>query len=344
MSKFRNMVGALKQQVQAVGEKVVETASEKVQATGEKVVRVAGDKVQAAGDKVQAVSEKVQATGEKVVQAASDNVQAAGHKVPSPVHAAGHKVARPVHAAGDKVARPVHAAGDKVARPVHAAGDKVARPVHAAGDKVAMPFRALKKEAKLGPALHAEVLAALKDLQKKHPDIKKVLAESAGYAVIPSIGRAALVLGGAYGIGEVFVHDRVIGYAALVELTVGIQVGRSTFHELIVFRDDDALKSFKGGKLALAANAALAMVKVGAQASRGFGKNSSIYVFAEGGMLLDLAIGAQKFIFKPAALGRARTANDAFDEETQPDSVESDREDEPRAAPAQEERHGHHPG
>ncbi|MDF2692452.1 MAG: hypothetical protein K0S65_835, partial [Labilithrix sp.] len=106
------------------------------------------------------------------------------------------------------------------------------RPVEAVGDKLSKPFEALKKEAKLGPVLHAEVLAALKQIQQKHPEIKKVLEESAGYAVVPSIGRASLVLGGAYGIGEVFAHDRVIGYAAIVELTIGVQVGGTTFHEL----------------------------------------------------------------------------------------------------------------
>ena len=49
-------------------------------------------------------------------------------------------------------------------------------------------------------------------------------------------------------------------------------------------------------------------MKAGAQASKGFGSGSTIYVFDEGGMLLDLAIGAQKFSFKPAALGRFRKA------------------------------------
>src|SRR6185436_3296371 len=108
------------------------------------------------------------------------------------------------------------------------------------------------KDPKLRPALHAEVLAALKQLQQKHPEIKKVLKESAGYAVVPSIGRASLVLGGAYGIGEAFVHDRVIGYAAIVELTIGLQVGGSTFHELVVFHDEASIKRFKSGRFAFA--------------------------------------------------------------------------------------------
>lgn len=192
-------------------------------------------------------------------------------------------------------------------------------PVKKVGEKVS-PFKALQKEAKLGPVLHADVLAALKQVQSKNPELKKVLDESAGFAVVAAIGRASLVLGGAYGLGEVFQGERVIGYAAIVELTIGVQVGGTTFHEIVVFHDEGALKNFKQGKYAFAADAAVEIVRAGAQASKGFGATSSIYVFDEGGMLLDLAIGGQKFIFKPAALGRARTAEGALEDGTAPKS------------------------
>jgi lipid-binding SYLF domain-containing protein len=196
------------------------------------------------------------------------------------------------------------------------------------------PFEALQKEKKLGPVLHAEVLAALKQVQSKNSDLKKVLDESAGFAVVPSIGRSSLVLGGAYGLGEVFKGERVIGYAAIVELTIGVQVGGTTFHELVVFHDEGALKNFKQGKYAFAADAAVEIVKAGAQASKGFGASSSIYVFDDGGMLLDLAIGGQKFIFKPAALGQARTTEGALEEEgTTPESGQPQGEQEPAETP-----------
>ncbi|MGN6335472.1 hypothetical protein [Mycobacterium sp.] len=182
------------------------------------------------------------------------------------------------------------------------------------------PFEALQKEAKLGPVLHAEVLAALKQIENQNSDLKKVLDESAGFAVVPEIGRASLVLGGAYGLGEVFEGDSVTGYAAIVELTIGVQVGGTTFHELVVFHDEGALKNFKQGKYAFAADAAVEIVKAGAQASKGFGATTSIYVFDDGGMLLDLAIGGQKFIFKPAALGRTRTTEDALEEDNAAES------------------------
>ena len=66
-------------------------------------------------------------------------------------------------------------------------------PVKKVGEKVS-PFKALQKEAKLGPELHADVLAALKQVQSKNPELKKVLDESAGFAVVPAIGRVSAML------------------------------------------------------------------------------------------------------------------------------------------------------
>ena len=129
------------------------------------------------------------------------------------------------------------------------------------GKAVSDPFEKLQKEKKLGPVLHADVLAALKQVQAINPDLKKVLDESAGFAVVPAIGRASLVLGSAFGLGEVFKGERVIGYAAIVELTIGVQVGGTTFHELVVFHDEGALKKFKQGKYAFASDASVAFVK-----------------------------------------------------------------------------------
>lgn len=103
--------------------------------------------------------------------------------------------------------------------------------------------------------------------------------------------------------------------------------------------------AFKSGKLAFAADAAVEIVKAGAQASKGFGATSSIYVFAEGGMLLDLAIGGQKFIFKPAALGRMRTARGGLEEEAAPEGGEARKREETdteRAAAAEKEGPGAH--
>ena len=92
-----------------------------------------------------------------------------------------------------------------------------------------------------------------------------------------------------------------------------------------------------------AADAAVELVKAGGQKSHGFGASSSIYVFADGGMLLDLAIGGQKLIFKPAAeLGKATTAEGGV--EKAPVGEQRERTDEEHPAAEEEERPRHHPG
>ncbi|MBI5549388.1 MAG: hypothetical protein HY901_36340 [Deltaproteobacteria bacterium] len=167
---------------------------------------------------------------------------------------------------------------------------------------------ALKKEAAIGPVMHQEALGALKRMQAKDPSLTKELQKAHGYAVFPGVGKATLLLGGAFGRGEVFEKGRVIGYAGIVQMTLGVQVGGQTFNELVLFDSREALDAFKHSKVAFAANASAVLVKAGAAASSS-GTGKRIFVHSEGGMMLEAAIGGQKFIFKPAALGRLRSAD-----------------------------------
>src|SRR4051812_41134036 len=58
-----------------------------------------------------------------------------------------------------------------------------------------------KNQATKNP-MDKDVASTLKRLQAKDPGLKRLLAEAYGYAVFPSVGKAALVVGGAYGRGE----------------------------------------------------------------------------------------------------------------------------------------------
>lgn len=82
------------------------------------------------------------------------------------------------------------------------------------------------------------------------------------------------------------------------------------------------------------------MVKAGGQASKGFGSGSSIYVFDDEGMLLDLAIGGQKFIFRTAALGRARTTEGALEKGTEQQFGETERPQQGEQESEKTPRHG----
>jgi hypothetical protein len=147
--------------------------------------------------------------------------------------------------------------------------------------------------------IHDEVTATLKRLQAKNPGLKRQLKSAHGYAVFPSVGKASVVVGGAYGRGEVYEKGEVIGHATLSQLTLGVQVGGDTFSQILIFQDKSSLDQFKRGKTSFAANASAVLVKAGAQGTKNPAKGVTALAFSRGGMLLELAIGGQKFSFKP---------------------------------------------
>jgi hypothetical protein len=167
--------------------------------------------------------------------------------------------------------------------------------------------KGLAKEAEIGPQLHEETIAALQRMQEMSADLKQLLSEAYGFAAFPSVARAALVIGVTYGKGEVFVQNQVIGYAGIIQVTGGVQIGGETVHILVLINDEKALDRLKTGKTSFAANASVGIVKTGATAAKGpYGLR--IFMYPEGGEMLEAAIGGQSIKFKPAVQGRLRSA------------------------------------
>lgn len=182
-------------------------------------------------------------------------------------------------------------------------GDKIGGRV----GKALAPLKKLEKEQEVSRTLHPEARAALASMLDKDETLRERLERAAGYAIFPSVGKASAVLGATYGRGEVFERGRLIGYAALVQLTIGVQVGGDTFSELVIFDKPEALKRFKESKVAFAANAAAVIVKAGGAVTRDAPAGADVFVMTDGGLLLEMALGGQKFVYRKAALTRGKT-------------------------------------
>jgi lipid-binding SYLF domain-containing protein len=169
-------------------------------------------------------------------------------------------------------------------------------------------FSLAGKEAEALEELHAESRATVHRMAEEDPALQQMLDRAYAYAVFPSVGKATAGVGGAFGKGEVFRGGNLVGYAGLLQLTLGVQLGGQTFSEIVAFENTDAFDRFKAGRTAFAANASAVLVKAGAAASSNYTSGALVFVSSEGGMMLEAAIGAQKFFFKSAALGRTRSA------------------------------------
>lgn len=146
---------------------------------------------------------------------------------------------------------------------------------------------------------------------------------SYAYAVFPTVGEGAFIVGGAGGKGRVYAHGREVGEATLAQVSVGFQAGGKAFSEIIFFENKDALDEFESGNFEFGADASVIAITASADASAGtngteagasggekdattrghYYKGMAVFTVAKGGLMYQAAVAGQKFTFKPRSAG-----------------------------------------
>ena len=141
-----------------------------------------------------------------------------------------------------------------------------------------------------------------------------------GYAVFPTIGKAGFVVGGSYGVGQVYKGGKATGKSSVIEGSIGFQAGGKAFSEIIFFKDQSAYNEFISGNFEFDATAQAIAVTVGAEAQGGttgvsagasagpksdiqadpkYFKGTITFVHSMGGLMYELSLGGQKFSYEP---------------------------------------------
>jgi len=94
-----------------------------------------------------------------------------------------------------------------------------------------LPSRAEDQEKR--DALDASVENSLNMMRSEDATFGRFLDDAYAYAVYPTVGKGGLIVGGAYGKGEVFDHGRMIGYSDLTQATVGGTIGGQAYTEVV---------------------------------------------------------------------------------------------------------------
>ena len=155
---------------------------------------------------------------------------------------------------------------------------------------------------------------------KSAPTVQPFFENAYGYAVFPTVGKGAFIVGGAYGEGQVYRGGKATGTAKLVHASIGLQVGGKAFSEIIFFQDKRAYDTFTSGEFAFDAKASAVAVtagaqaqantagssasatagpKTGAQSAASYNNGMATFVHQKGGLMAALALGGQKFSFEP---------------------------------------------
>jgi lipid-binding SYLF domain-containing protein len=116
--------------------------------------------------------------------------------------------------------------------------------------------------------------------ERNDASLTRLLGQSVGHAVFPSVGKGAVGVGGAYGKG-VLIEGRnaVAGYCDLTQASIGLQLGVQDYTEILVFSTREALDRFKGGNFA-------------------FSQGVAVFTTDSAGLMFEVAVGGQKFSYE----------------------------------------------
>ncbi len=140
-----------------------------------------------------------------------------------------------------------------------------------------------------------EAEEAIAEFKKADPELDVFFEKAHGFAVFPSVGKGAILVGGAHGKGIVFEQGQAVGRTSLTQATVGLQLGGQAYREIIFFKDKATLDSFKEGNYEFSAQASAVAAEKGAAADADFDAGVAVFTMAKGGAMFEASIGGQKF-------------------------------------------------
>lgn len=139
---------------------------------------------------------------------------------------------------------------------------------------------------------------ALATADRTDPSLTELLADSAGYAVFPTVGKGAVGVGGAYGKGVLYENGEPVGYCDLTQATVGLQLGGQSYTEIIAFEEGVDVQRFKEGQLRFSAQATAVALKSGAGANAAYKDGVAVFTMDEAGLMFEASVGGQKFSYQ----------------------------------------------
>ncbi len=161
-------------------------------------------------------------------------------------------------------------------------------------------------------------------------DLFKHAGESAGffrncygYAVFPTIGKGAFVVGGAYGKGRVYEHGKYVGDTSLAQVSVGFQAGGEGYSQIVFLQDKRAFDDFTKGNFEFDAGVRVVAITASAGGQAGtagvsgdasagkkdvanagqYYKGMAVFTIVKGGALYQASLAGQKYSYKPRGTG-----------------------------------------
>lgn len=144
---------------------------------------------------------------------------------------------------------------------------------------------------------------------------------SYGYAVFPTIGKGAFVVGGAHGKGQVYEQRKYVGDTTVTKVSIGLQAGGEVYSQIIFFQDKRAFDEFTSGNFEFGAGVSAVAITAAASGETGttganvsasggkkdattagaYHKGMAVFTIVKGGAMAEASVAGQKFTYSPRA-------------------------------------------
>lgn len=153
--------------------------------------------------------------------------------------------------------------------------------------------------AKTAKEIDASVDVALERFDKQVAGAKEFAKNAKGLLILPSVKKAAFIIGGEYGEGALRINGKTTGYYNIVSGSFGLQIGAQAKDIIIAFMTDEALAAFQasdGWEAGVDGNIALITVGAGGSVDTTTMRDPIVgFVFDVKGLMADVSLKGAKF-------------------------------------------------
>ena len=152
--------------------------------------------------------------------------------------------------------------------------------------------------AKTAKEIDASVDVALERFYKQVAGAKEFAKNAKGLLVLPSVKKAAFIVGGEYGEGALRINGKTAGYYNLVSGSFGLQIGAQAKDIIIAFMTEEVLTAFRaseGWEAGVDGNIALINVGAGGRVDTTTMRDPIVgFVFDVKGLMADVSLKGAK--------------------------------------------------
>ena len=147
--------------------------------------------------------------------------------------------------------------------------------------------------------MQLRVSATIERFLENKPDLKRFFEQAYGLAVYPSVTRAGLIFGGAYGRGLVIEQSKLVGNTSQWVFNLGPQLGAQRYSQVILFKDAMSMDWFKQEHLEFIGRASIVALKKGAAVDPAYNPSVAVFSITNGGLMFEASAGGIYLSFKP---------------------------------------------